>query len=168
MAFMRPLATKYLPEDDRVLTFDCDAFFKQPDDGVFDIDITDSYFAAAREIDALHFPTNPYYNYGIVLQNLKKMREDGIDDALVRILNWKRSDWPEQDVLNILCRGKITEMPAKYNANRATELIHPKDIVIRHYAGERPYQQHTVYREFLRMPWSEVQQQHEINLKNSK
>lgn len=55
-----------------------------------------------------------YVNAGVLLMNLKKMREDGIEDKCFAILpnNYRFHD---QDILNIICYGHIKLIDDKYN-----------------------------------------------------
>ena len=61
------------------------------------------------------------------------MREDGIDDEIIGILNKHKLVCPEQDAINIVCKRMILDMPSDFNSNDYT----PKtdDIRIKHYAG---------------------------------
>lgn len=55
-----------------------------------------------------------YINAGVLLMNLRKIRESGFDETLLQHLN---ADYPheDQDILNVCCLGKIKRLPAKWN-----------------------------------------------------
>ncbi len=61
-----------------------------------------------------------YINSGVLLMNLKKMREDNIEEKFNQFMiehqndkEWRQHD---QDVINAVCYGNIAILPLKYNA----------------------------------------------------
>ena len=53
-------------------------------------------------------------NAGVLLYNLKQMREDNITQKFIKLSD---KDWPsyDQDIMNVVCYGKIKILPPKYN-----------------------------------------------------
>lgn len=155
MVMMRVVASEYL-DVDQVLSIDYDTLTKKDIAPLFDYNIDDYYFAAAREPNK-NFPVTPaYYNFGVALLNLKKIR--GIVDEAVSFLNYCYFDAAEQDLMNILCQKRILEIPSIYNANAFTEKCPEEDIVIKHFPWKDKWRFHTDldYKKFLTMPWKEV------------
>ena len=132
MALMKAALTKVLP-DDKTLVLDYDVFF-QKDIGteLWDIDLNGYYFAGAEEINKKGFQ-KPYINFGVLLVNLKKIREDGMDDKFIHSLNTEYTFTNEQDVMNRMCCGHTLTIPSTYNSNDYVEpCAEPKVI---HFAG---------------------------------
>lgn len=55
-----------------------------------------------------------YVNAGVLVFNLKKMREDKITGKLLNIIK-KNLPSQDQDALNVVCYSKIQQLPLKYN-----------------------------------------------------
>lgn len=89
-----------------------------------------------------------YINSGVLVLNLKKMRDDKISDLLVQTIE-KQLPGSDQDALNIVCLNKIHLLPFKYNVHayfvnndRIKEVFPIEEViearnnpVIIHYAG---------------------------------
>ena len=56
-----------------------------------------------------------YINTGVMLMDLKRMREEKIIEKSFDILNSKKLKFPDQDALNIVCQGMIQYIPSLYN-----------------------------------------------------
>lgn len=132
MAMIRAALSKILPVSlDRVLSLDVDTIVDRDISDLWDLPIDDCYFAAAHE---WHETTNKfiYTNVGVCLFNLTKLR-DGKADEIIHILNTRRYEWLEQDVMNMLCQGYIYDMPAEYNDEYFTETVTEPKII--HHIG---------------------------------
>ena len=167
MSMMRVVATKYLDED-ITLCLDCDTIFKKNGDELFNTDLGDNYISATLEANGDYKPMKNYCNTGVMLMNLKKMREDGMDDVLVGMLNGSAYQVAEQDALNILFQNKILFMPPNFNANNYTKRLLEEEIVIRHFAAEKRWQACNEYGMYLNMDWEEVEEKNEANKKEAK
>ena len=55
-----------------------------------------------------------YINSGVLLMNLKLMREEGVYKSLVSLVG-ERLRYKDQDMLNYVCRGRVGYLPLKYN-----------------------------------------------------
>ena len=77
-----------------------------------------------------------YFNSGVLVMNLKKMREEGIKDQFIKLLckyNFKTVA-PDQDYLNFLCRGKIYYLERGWNKHAISEnAIERRDLYLMHY-----------------------------------
>lgn len=132
MVMMRACLTKILPVTDIALSMDCDTIVDGDISGLWMQDLSNHYLAACMEPDKSK--QDPYFQMGVVLFNLKKMREDGMDDRIIHALNTKPYGFTEQDCINEICKGKILEMGSKYNCNRFTKPTQDPRII--HYAAE--------------------------------
>lgn len=151
MTFGRLLAHNILPED-RVLYMDCDAIVDRDIGELFDVDLKCKVMAAVREPDRCKKPF-VYYNAGILLMNLAKMRE-GIGDEMIRMVNTVKLGCPDQDTINLLCQGRILELMPTFNSSDWTE--HPMHPHIVHYAGVKRYWEFRLFQQYLKMRWSDL------------
>lgn len=153
MAYMRAALPKIFPDLDKILSLDADAIVVDDINDIWDLPIDDCYYSAAYEM-AKSRSDFFYANTGVCLYNLKKIREDGIDDKVIEAVNEKEYICPEQDALAELCQGHIYEMPQEYNATRYTKPTdHPKIV---HYAGITNWVDYAEYKEFERIDISEI------------
>lgn len=154
MILLRAALTKLLPDEDRVLSLDADVLVDGDVSALWQMDLREVYLAGARE-PAKSGLESPYVNIGVSLLNLKKLREDGMDDKLIHALNVKQYPFCEQDCFNELCAGQIAEFPARYNANHYTELT--KNAVIRHFAAETNWRSTKLVKKYrdMHIPWEQ-------------
>ena len=131
MAMMRAVLCKYLRET-KVLSLDADTIIDGDISELWNLDVKDYYFAAGSEPEKSR-GEDKYFNVGVVMYNLKKMKEI-VDDA-VKELNTHQYTFLEQDVLNDMCKGHILEFDPKFNCH--TWSIPSEEKVIVHYAGSQ-------------------------------
>ncbi len=134
------------PEYDKGVYIDSDVVLNADLAELFDIEIGDNFIGACpdrsvQEVpplvhyieNAVGVPRMEYINSGVLLMNLKKLREARLDAHFLRILNTYHVDCiaPDQDYINALCNGKIyylgEEWDAMPNENRPP-LENPKLI----------------------------------------
>lgn len=151
MAMMRAALAKVFPDLDRILSLDVDTLVVDDVSDIWDIDLTDYYFAASREPHRCH-DGFLYTNIGVALYNLEKLRRDGKADEVIDLLNWKKYMFLEQDCFCETCQGHIYDLPGEYNATRFTVFEEPKKII--HFAGIRDWQK-MAKKEYLRLKKSE-------------
>lgn len=111
-----------LPDLDKVLYLDGDILVRGDLSALFDIDLGDRLLAAAPDTGVLSFhrPVHEevatYFNSGVMLMNLARMREEGCRSKLVSA---KRSDGEralmDQDVFNRVCDGRVALLPVRWN-----------------------------------------------------
>lgn len=68
-----------------------------------------------------------YINSGVLVMNLDAFRRERIEEKFLRILESKNPDTvaPDQDYLNVLCKGKIHYLPHVWNKQPKPENIIP-------------------------------------------
>ncbi len=117
------------PEYDRGLYLDCDIVINCdisrlynspigsnlvgaiPEEVMTDIDIFGRYSETV-----LGIPRNEYFNAGILVMNLKKMREIEIEKRFSELLNVRvYRVAQDQDYLNVICHGKVFYLNKKWN-----------------------------------------------------
>ena len=159
MAMMRAALYKLLPDADKVLSLDYDTIAVKDCSHVWDIDISDCYFAATPEQWTKYRPGFIYTNAGVTLFNLEKLR-DGKGDEIIDVLNTHYFRWVEQDVCNFLCQGRIAEMDSVYNHN---DFVVKSDGIPRiiHYAARNDWRENMEVLKYRDMPWSKVMELHD-------
>lgn len=139
ICMMRAACARVLPEElETVLQLDVDTVVAGDADGIWETDLTGKYFAAVPEYRGSYKPYGPkYYNAGVMLLNLKKIREDGMDGTLIDFLNRERVPYIDQDAWNRFGAEAAADLPVRYNECFVTgETNRP---VIVHYAGVRDW-----------------------------
>ena len=170
-AVVRCFGARFLPQYDRIVYSDVDVVFADDIAELMDVDLTDSYYAGVEGF-LRHDRTNMshlkpehyemlkdcYLAGGIWVMNLKKIREDRLEDRMLEII---RDDtivkrWNDQDVMNIACAGKVAFLPLNYIARpHLAEAVRKPgfashftrdeiyDAILRpkilHYAGTKPW-----------------------------
>lgn len=146
---------KLLPELDRVLSIDLDAFALQNVSSLWRLDMRDKLVAGVRETTPLDRPEFPYFNMGVAMLNLDLLRRSGAGDEVEKALRRRYMQYPEQDAYNRICSGAVLWLPREWNAGIGTEPY--GEPVIRHFMAEsKTYRQSEIYQRFAAMPWEEV------------
>lgn len=116
--FIPAMFTQY----DKAIYIDSDVVLNGDLAELFDIDIGDNYIGACNDLSVLDVPPlceymekavgvpkEQYINSGVLLMNLKLLREKELDKHFLYLLNKYHFDCiaPDQDYLNALCNGKI-------------------------------------------------------------
>jgi hypothetical protein len=163
---------------DTTLYLDTDVLCLGDISELFTIDLTGQLVAAAPDtifrayINKLHIfglqSTDPYFNSGVLLFNNKYWNESAVYNVLsaqIREVEYHHFALvcPDQDLLNLCCKGKIKWLPDSYNwihwHHRAEELNdNPNNIRLVHFiGGTKPWHHlgfHPVYDSFYRKsPW---------------
>jgi len=161
-AMLRGALPKIFSEYDRILSLDCDTICNRDVSHIWELPIDDYYFAAAIE-PARCTGGLMYTNAGVMLQNLKKLR-DSKTDEIIDVLNRQRFSWVDQDVMNYLCQGYIYEMNSEYNATEFTKPAQNPRII--HFAGLKQdiWTHHPLAKKYQNMSWTEVFRKREYNL----
>ncbi len=136
MVLIRAAFAKIFPQYDKILSLDVDTIVDKDISDIWNLPIDDYYFSAALEPycskGGKFEKMDKYYNVGVALYNLKKLR-DGKVDEVIESLNTVPYDFLEQDCFNKLCEGHILDMSSDYNAcNWTTPTGNPRIV---HYAG---------------------------------
>lgn len=152
MSLIRCAITKILPDEDAVLYLDVDTIVEADLTELFETDLGEWMLAACKEPTRSR-PALPYYNAGVMMMNLRGLREHGLDDDMIRILNDRKFWWPDQDVLNAVCQGMIREISGDYNA--CDFVIHGMNPKIIHYAADKSYENSARFRDYRAREWPE-------------
>ena len=152
MVLMRAALHRIFPDLDTILSLDVDTICAKDVSPIWDTPLGDNYLAGAREpIKSEH---GMYINAGVMLMNLRKLREDGMGDRIIAALNAKRYTFNEQDCINELCRGKIAQIQSQYNSSAWTDsCVSPKLV---HFAAIRHYQDAALWNQYREMSWEDA------------
>lgn len=127
-AYYRLLLPEILNRYDKCIYLDCDVLVNGDLKELYNIDLGDDYLAGVKDCHiiedtsfqrehekALGIPSrDKYINSGMMLMNLKKLREDGMVSRFWAQM--KRENWYEdQDILNYCCYPYIKILPIMYN-----------------------------------------------------
>lgn len=138
MVLIRAALSKIFLDLDCILSLDVDTIVNENISDIWNIPLDDYYLAGVREPEK-STQEYPYVNLGVILFNLKKLREDKKDDEIIYSLNTKKYDYNEQDCINELCRGYIAELEPDYNVSNYTATAKHRKII--HYAQIKGWQQ---------------------------
>ncbi len=119
------------PEYDKGIYIDSDVVLDSDIAELFDTDIGDCLIGACADKSVVDIPEiaaymenavgvdkYSYINSGVILMNLKKLREAKIDRRFLQLLNTYHFDSiaPDQDYINAMCHGKIHYLDACWDA----------------------------------------------------
>ena len=126
--YARLFLPEILPNNvDKVIYLDCDLIVLDSLKPLWDFSlqdgselavVEDSCSANPTHYERLHLPKgHHYFNAGVLLIDLSLWRKKGFTTLAVELLRTSNLslDYADQDVLNILCTGKIQYLPFRYN-----------------------------------------------------
>ena len=92
------------------------------------------------------------------MHNLKKLREDGADDTIIRSINTVWFEFCEQDAVNSVCKRHFLELPQAFNAMRFSfPQVPEEDVIIKHYAARHmPLNTNEDYRYYEQFSWDQI------------
>lgn len=138
MVLLRVVFSKIFPDLDRILTIDNDTIINENISDLWNLPIDNYYIAGCSEYRKTT-KNFIYINMGLALMNLKKIREDKIDNLLVNNLNHYYYHEAEQSAINQACQGHILEISSDYNSNNYTKNNNKKEKII-HFAATKGWQ----------------------------
>lgn len=182
-ALFRLLLPDLLEEYDKVVYIDCDMIIRQDVAGLWaETSLGDNWLGAvfeapienqANRFRSLGCIPSEYFNSGFLLMNLKQMRTDGVVARFMEASKRENLEFPDQDVLNMVCRGRVLPLSPIYNSIRTFllpqykadflaqySLLQWKDVQNKgtiHYTGGKPWNLFTVkfgewWRTYERLP----------------
>lgn len=120
--YYRLLITSVIPED-KILYLDCDTLVKQELTGLYDIDMEDYIVAGVKDTvedfmaESVTVNNSQYINSGVMLMNLKKMRELNFTKLVIECFEKFYGYVPHHDqgVINYIGNGNTLFVSPKYN-----------------------------------------------------
>jgi lipopolysaccharide biosynthesis glycosyltransferase len=126
--FFRLLLMEYLNYYDKCIYLDSDVLVNQDICELYDTELEGDYIAGVKAVAYVTRPDgggdylkqtglkslDQYINAGVLVMNLKKMREDDIKSKIEKLM-FRCYPSQDQDILNIVCYDRIRFLPFKYN-----------------------------------------------------
>lgn len=129
--YFRLLIPAMFPEYDKAIYIDSDVVVPGDLAELYAIDLGDNYIGACPDlsiadvpplvkytVDAVGMEPGKYINSGVLLMNLKALREKEFDKHFLNLLNTYHFDCiaPDQDYLNAICQEKILYLDECWDA----------------------------------------------------
>ncbi|MGX9739265.1 glycosyltransferase family 8 protein [Pseudocitrobacter corydidari] len=158
---------------DKLLYLDADVFCKGRLDELAACDLNGTIAAVVKDVDSMQKKVvdrlrdpdlqGNYFNSGVVYANLQEWVKNDLTHRILAMLTHENHDnivykYPDQDVLNILLKGKIKFLPRKFNTiytikSELKDRTHQKykdtifdETVLIHYTGvTKPWHKWAVY-----------------------
>nr|MBV6630667.1 FkbM family methyltransferase [Oceanococcus sp. HetDA_MAG_MS8] len=127
-AWYRVLLPTLLTNQRRILYVDADTLVRGDLAALWQVDLGEHLLAAVSQpllpsefsrVKQLGVSTpEAYFNSGVMLMDLERMRKDGCVDALIDFIKERRAPmpWADQDPLNAVFRGRWLQLEPKWNA----------------------------------------------------
>lgn len=171
----RLVIAEELPEYKYAIYTDCDVIIRQDLGALYrDLELGDAYMAGVAEASTawqveryakLGCVKGEYINSGFLVLNLEVMRRERLSERFAQFLaEAEYLEFPDQDAINVVCRGRLHYLPPKYNSIRTFLLPAYRDLFLRyytqqdleqvhqegniHYTGTKPWKGYAVYLEY--------------------
>ena len=127
--FLRLLSDKMKELPDKILYLDCDIVCYKDIKEIFDIDIENYEIGVATDYIGRNVISKKYINSGVLLLNLKKIKETGSFEKARNIVKKVPMLMPDQTALYRACKEKLL-LPDKCNEQKERK----DDTIIRHFS----------------------------------
>lgn len=127
-AFLRLLADEVPEIPDKVLYLDIDIVAGGDICELYNYDIENYDYGAVKDYYGRWFINRKYINSGVMLLNMKRIRENRLFEKCRNLVNTKKMMFPDQSALNKYATKKLF-LPSRFNSQRRDH----KDDVIRHF-----------------------------------
>ena len=167
-SYYRLFIEKLYPNIDRAIYLDCDLVVHGDISKLYFTDIGDNLLGAINEQNCFLMPMmtqyitevtgldpHKYFNSGVLLMNLKAIREFNLLEKFVDMMTTYNFESPmvDQDYLNNLCRNRVTLLPNGWNKESVPGQELEGELYIKHYAfGAKPWKTRDV--EFFNLFWN--------------
>ena len=146
--YFRLFIATMFPHIDKALYLDSDTVIDADVAELFDIDLQgnliaavhDNFISANKEttdyvVDALGMPVGDYINSGVLVMDLKQLRDVDFAGRFTALLNEHHveSIAADQDYLNVMCHGQIKMLDREWNTMMADGSDGPENPKIIHY-----------------------------------
>ncbi|HEM5269555.1 TPA: glycosyltransferase [Streptococcus suis] len=164
--YFRMAFASLLPDLDRILYLDSDILAQKDLQPLWETPLDGAYMAAVSEPPSeggfdyrrsigMTDPTY-YFNSGVLLMDLKKIREDKIESLLFECGHTIKDKirLQDQDIINVALEGKIKSLDPIYNygyMERQANLRKEADIVLNHFSLEKPWNRQLDVPEYNRL-----------------
>ncbi len=182
--YYRYLIADSLPDLDKILYLDADLVVKRNLWDFYNTDLTGYYVAGVEDLFTKRQNYKPqiglsqqeiYINAGVLLMNLDLIRSDHLGQKMIQKTKELagKIKYQDQDVLNILCRGKIKPVDNIYNFTRSN--LHrqwiktPKACIIHYTGAQKPWnnkkvKQYRVWEKYARKTHEQLNRKIKVGL----
>lgn len=139
----------------KILYLDGDIIAQRGLSPLYNIDIDGVYAAAVKDAKAMRYkpPVNErlgvskveYFNSGVMLLNLKKIREDDIYSKLIDYRIHGKNFFMDQDALNVVFGEKVRYLPMQYNCMTSLAGVIPLEDLKQFYPLEEIKNKDEIY-----------------------
>lgn len=141
-----------LPEIDKIIYCDVDVIIKTSLKELYNVDLEGKYVAGTvpstkdgwahmkKYLSRLGLDYREYINSGVLVINSALQRRDALDKEYAKLAE-RKFIYQDQDIINIVCKGRISHFSCRFNFKPSEYGIHQevgREIVI-HYAGDKPW-----------------------------
>lgn len=153
--YFRYILADLFPKLDKGLYLDADTICNNDIRNLYDTNISGFYAAGVRDsfIEDINYKQNIsfseddlYVNAGVLLFNLKKMRDDSLTEVLFTKTRELSNEirFQDQDIINIVFKNKIKELPNTFNCTSVDvsgkTVLQLNETAIFHYTGpQKPW-----------------------------
>lgn len=113
-AFLRLFADNIPEIPDKIIYLDTDIMINGNIKELFDIDISNHELGVVLDKNGHIFISPKYFNSGMLLMNIKKIKETKLFYKVKHLCATKKMAFPDQTALNKCCKFKIY-LPSKFN-----------------------------------------------------
>lgn len=145
-ASYRLLLPELLPNYDQVIYLDCDIIVRQDLAAIYEkTELHNNYLAAVYEaalpfqeeyLNSIGSKPGHYFNSGFLIMNLALLRQDNMAPQFIEASKQQGLQFPDQDVLNQLCKDKTVALSPIYNGIRTYFLPQYKDDFLKRYSAK--------------------------------
>ena len=127
--FLRLFADKIESIPDKIIYLDTDMMMNGDIKELFDVDISKHELGVVLDRYGRWFLSPKYFNAGMLLMNMKNIRESSLFERVKDLCLNKKMGFPDQTALNKLCKRKLY-LPRKFNEQGNPR----KDTVVQHFS----------------------------------
>ncbi len=134
--YFRFFVPKMFPQYDKALYLDCDVIIADDISKLYNHNILNNYVGAIVEevmtqVDVFGtyaeklcgIRRDKFFNAGVLVMNLKKMRNDDIEGGFIELLSrYKFQVTQDEDYLNVLCKNKVLMIDVAWNKTPIKEI----------------------------------------------
>lgn len=141
--FYRLKLSSILPDVDKIIYLDCDVVVNKSLNELYNSDLGENIVGGVRDINRRMLKRNPsYVNAGMLVMDLKKIREQNIEDEF---LNWTKNyidtiKMGDQEIINEVLKGRIQILDDRWNvqsSNFTNRSSYTRNPWIIHFVSKR-------------------------------
>lgn len=152
--YNRLLIPWLIPQYDRIVYSDVDIIFKKDISEVYKIDLKSDLIAGVggktwtkgiirNYLKKIGANPEEYINSGFLLINSKQQRDEALKERFLE-LSRKKFLYQDQDIINLVCKGRIFKLPPIYNVSPSNySFIGNNEAKIIHFFGLKPWKYFT-------------------------